>query len=145
MIRRKPQAFTLIELLLVLVILAILAAVIVPSLARRSEEAKIKGTIADIAVLKTSLSMFMLDNGRYPMTEEGLGTLVEAPGNLVDSWKGPYVEQLTPDKWGRAYRYFNPAPDDPTNYLLFSCGGDGQEYTADDITQYTTAVARSGN
>jgi general secretion pathway protein G len=145
MIRRKQQAFTLIELLLVLVILAILAAVIVPSLARRSEEARIKGTIADIAVLKTSLSMFMLDNGRYPMTEETLGALVEAPANLVDSWKGPYVEQLTPDKWGHEYRYFNPAPDDPANYLLFSCGGDGQEYTEDDITQYTTAVTRSGS
>jgi general secretion pathway protein G len=146
MIRRTIHAFTLIELLLVLVILAVLAAVIVPIYTGQIQKSKIRATLADISQLETSLAAFQLDNGRFPTTDEGLGALVRAPAELVGSWSGPYVKMITPDKWGRPYRYICPAPDDPTGYLLFSCGPDGQEYTDDDITQYTTdvTVAPSG-
>ena len=63
---------------------------------------------------------------------------MRAPADLVGTWNGPYVKMITPDKWNHAYRYLCPAPEDPSGFLLFSCGPDGQEYTDDDITQYTT-------
>ena len=130
-------AFTLIELLLVLVILAVLAAVVVPLYTDRVGEAKEKATLADIQQLKGVLAAFQVDNGRFPTTEEGLGALVWAPNDLVDTRRGPYVEQITPDKWGNPYRYACPSNDDPSTYSLFSCGRDGLEGTADDITRYT--------
>jgi general secretion pathway protein G len=141
MIRKTTRAFTLIELLLVLVILAVLAAVVVPIYINRLKDARIKATIAEIRLLKTALATFQLDNNRYPTTEEGLFALAEAPADLTLTWGGPYIEQVTTDKWGRPYRYICPSPTDPTNYFLFSCGDDGQEYTDDDITQYTTGTA----
>ena len=140
MIRRTYGAFTLIELLLVLVILAVLAAVIVPIYTGQIEKSRIRTTIADISQLETVLASFQLDNGRFPTSEEGLAALVRAPTALTATWSGPYVKQITTDKWGRPYRYICPAPDDRSTYLLFSCGPDGQEYTPDDITQYTTDV-----
>ena len=130
-------AFTLIELLLVLVILAVLASVVVPLYLHRVDEAKHKVTLTDIQLIKTALATFQLDNGRFPTTEEGLAALVWAPNDLVDTWRGPYIEQVTPDKWGHPYRYAFPGNDDPTTYSLFSCGKDGQEGTEDDITRYT--------
>jgi|WetSurMetagenome_2_1015567.scaffolds.fasta_scaffold746492_1 general secretion pathway protein G len=138
MIRRNTKAFTLIELLLVLVILAVLAAVVVPIYTGQIEKTRRRATIADISQLETSLGTFQVDNGRFPSTDEGLAALVRAPADLAGSWSGPYIKQITNDKWGHYYRYINPAPTDPSTYLLFSCGPDGQEYTADDITQYTT-------
>jgi general secretion pathway protein G len=136
--RMKSEAFTLVELLLVLVILAVLATIIVPVYTNHIKKAKIRGTIADISILEGSLSAFQLDNGRFPNSEEGLAALVQAPPDLAGSWGGPYVKQVTSDKWGHPYRYFCPAPDNPFNFLILSCGPDGQEYTEDDITQYTT-------
>jgi len=135
--RIARRAFTLIELLLVLVILAVLASVVVPLYINRVDEAREKATLADIQQLKGVLATFQLDNGRYPTTEEGLGALVEAPGDLAGTWQGPYIEQVTPDKWGNYYRYDFPGRDDPTTYSLFSCGKDQQEGTGDDLTRYT--------
>src|SRR5436305_6963284 len=108
--RHQPRSaaaagFTLIELLLVLVILAVLAAVVVPKFTGRQEDAKRKGTIADISGLKTALNVFESDNGRYPTGDEGLQALVAMPPDLKDSWKGPYVEKVPVDKWGNPYIY----------------------------------------
>ena len=135
--RSARRAFTLIELLLVLVILAVLAAVVIPLYTDRVGEAREKATLADIQQLKGVLAAFQLDNGRFPTTEEGLGALVWAPNDLADSWRGPYIEQVTPDKWGNPYRYAFPGNDDPTTYSLFSCGRDQLEGTTDDLTRYT--------
>ena len=140
MIRRTIHGFTLIELLLVLVILAVLAAIVVPIYTGQLNRSRRRATIADISQLETSLATIQLDNGRFPTTDEGLEALVQAPAGLVGSWGGPYVKQIAPDKWGHPYRYICPAPTDPSTYLLFSCAEDGQEYTDDDITQYTTDV-----
>jgi general secretion pathway protein G len=137
MMHETKRGFTLIELLLVLVILSILAAVIVPVLAKRPDDARYKGTVTDINVLKTALGMFHLDNGRYPSTEEGLEALVVMPGALSETWKGPYVEQVMTDKWGNAYRYGFPAAENMDEYYLYSTGKDGIDLTADDITRYT--------
>jgi general secretion pathway protein G len=135
--RRSGRAFTLIELLLVLVILAVLAAVVVPKFTGRAEDAKRKGTIADIAGLKTALNTFEADNSRYPNSEEGLQALVSAPPDLKDTWKGPYVEKVPTDKWGNPYIYRFPGLDEPNSYDLLSVGTDKQENTADDITKFT--------
>jgi general secretion pathway protein G len=141
MIRRTCRAFTLIELLLVLVILAVLASVVVPLYVNRLKDARIKATITEIRELKTALAAFQVDTGRFPSTEEGLYALVEAPPDVAGAWQGRYIEQVTPDKWGNPYRYLCPSPTEPGNYMLFSCGPDGVEYTEDDITQYTLGTA----
>jgi general secretion pathway protein G len=140
MTRRKYGAFTLIELLLVLVILSVLAAVVVPIYVNQVDKSRRRATITDIRMFKTALAAFQLDNARFPTTDEGLEALVSAPPDVANTWSGPYIEQVTPDKWGNPYRYVYPSPDDPSNYLLFSCGKDGQEYTGDDITQYTLDI-----
>src|SRR5258705_4139462 len=92
---RKSQirhAFTLIELLLVLVILAVLAAVVVPKFTHGSEEAKIAAAKADIAAFDVALDAYEIDNSKFPSSDEGLGALVQAPGTAT-AWKGPYIKR----------------------------------------------------
>jgi general secretion pathway protein G len=129
---RTVQAFTLIELLLVMVILAILAAVVVPNLTKRPDQAKEAATKAELASLKTAIGMFQLDNGRWPRTDEGLGALLACPTDLEESWKGPYIEGGVPtDKWGHPYRYVQPGTRG--QFDLSSDGRDGQQGTDDDL------------
>jgi general secretion pathway protein G len=140
MSRRKPSrnpvrhAFTLIELLLVLVIITLLAAVVVPKLVGRTEDAKIKTTQASIGSLKSALRIFESDNGRFPTTEEGLQALVRNPGNLP-GWKHAYVEDnnVEGDAWGNKWIYRCPGTHDPDGFDLSSAGPDGREGTDDDI------------
>jgi general secretion pathway protein G len=121
------RAFTLIELLLVLVIIAVLAAVVVPKLAGRTEDAKIKATKGSVAGISSALGIFEVDNGRYPTTEEGLKALVDAPSGLTN-WHGPYVERahIAADPWGNPFVYRYPGTQNP-NFDLFSTGPDGRE------------------
>jgi len=135
--RSAPRGFTLIELLLVLVILAVLAAVVIPNVAGRGEQAKRQATITNIAGLKGALNAFEVDNSRYPSNEEGLAALVQAPNDLQASWKGPYLQNLPTDKYGNAYIYRYPGTLNPSSFDLVSMGKDGQEGTDDDITQFT--------
>lgn len=131
------QGFTLIELLLVLVILSVLAGIVVPRFAKRSEQAKITAANTDISNLGVSLSGFELDCGRYPTTEEGLGALVQQPPNL-NGWKGPYLERGVPkDPWGNPYPYQCPGQHRPDSYDLHSFGPDGQDGGGDDIDNWS--------
>jgi len=130
------RAFTLIELLLVLVILAILAAVVVPKLTGRSEDAKKAAAKADIATIDGQLETFEIDAGRYPTNDEGLGALVNAPGN-VKSWKGPYVKRLPNDPWGNPYQYRYPGQYNKNGFDLFSMGPDQHEGGGDDIDNWS--------
>lgn len=123
---RKYTAFTLIELLLVMVILAILAAVVVPKFTNRTEDAKEKAAHADISNLETALDAFEVDNGRYPSTDEGLQALLDAPQNLKN-WKGPYIKRLPNDPWGTAYNYRYPGSHTKNGYDLYSFGPEGHE------------------
>lgn len=134
---RTPRGFTLIELLLVLVILGILAAVVVPKFAGRTEQARITAAKTQIASFATALDAYEVDNGSYPKGKDGLLNLVEQPRDAKD-WKGPYLKDIPADPWGRPYLYECPGRRNSTGYDLSSSGADGQEGTEDDVANYTT-------
>ena len=131
------RAFTLIELLLVMVILSALAAVIVPRLAGRTEQAYITAAETDIRNLETALDTFEIDIGRYPTESEGLDALINHPSG-VDRWRGPYVTSRSGlvDPWGNPYVYRYPGRQNTYGYDLFSYGPDGREGTDDDIANW---------
>jgi general secretion pathway protein G len=135
--RRSMRAFTLIELMLVMVILATLAAIIVPRFTARGKEAKITQAKVQIGNFETAISVYEVDNGQYPATEEGLKALSEAPAGLTN-WKGPYLEKGIPnDPWGNPYVYTCPGVNNVNGYDIHSFGPDGQDGTDDDIVNWT--------
>ena len=138
-IRRSAQrAFTLIELLLVLVILGILAAIVVPKFANRGEQARQTAAKTQIAAFSTALSAYELDNGQYPRGKDGLQALLSQPSDAKD-WRGPYLEEkggIPNDPWGRPYIYECPGKHNTSGYDIMSMGFDGREGTEDDITNW---------
>ena len=123
----RNKGFTLIELMVVLVILGVLAAMIAPKIMDRPDEARIIAAKADIATLVQALKMYRLDNIRYPSTEQGLQALVTKPDMepLPNNWKsGGYLEKLPKDPWGNAYVYLNPGRHGEIDVI--SLGADGQ-------------------
>lgn len=134
--RRLAQAFTLIELLLVLVILTVLAAVVVPKFVGRSEQARNTAAKSDVASLGAALDRFEIENNRYPTTQEGLQSLIEAPSGLPD-WKGPYIDRAPKDPWGNPYLYRFPGQHNVHGFDLLSYGPNGQEGGGDDIANWT--------
>jgi len=134
----KQAGFTLIELMLVIVIIGALAAMVVPRLVGRSEEARVGAARADIkGNLSLALRLYEVDNGRYPTTEQGLTALMAKPTSppTPQNWKGPYIEQDPLDPWKRPYVYRSPGSHPPRDYDLFSLGPDGKE-SEDDITNW---------
>ncbi len=135
--RRRGGAggFTLIELLLVVVIIGVLAALIVPRLAGRSQEARVAAAQEEISRLTTCLDMYETDIGKYPTSDEGLDALINPPAGLTDpnKWKGPYLKKVPVDPWANPYRYVYPGAQGPKTFDLSSCGPDGAEGTEDDI------------
>jgi general secretion pathway protein G len=135
--RPRTRAFTLVEMLLVLVILGTLAAIVVPAMMNRAEEARVKTTIAQISALRTALTTFEMDNGRFPSNRNGLQELVQRPGDAPD-WRGPYLDPpyLPKDGWHREFAYECPGRNNPTSYDLSSSGRDGIFGTEDDIVSW---------
>ena len=120
------SGFTLIEVLVVMIILTILAAVVVPRVIGRTEDARRARAVSDIESFGTALDMYKTDNGEYPTTEEGLQALRVAPTS-AKSWNGPYLKKaLAPDPWGHDYLYTSPGEHNPDSYDLYSTGADGQ-------------------
>lgn len=121
----RRKGFTLIELLVVILILAILAALIVPRVVNRTGDAKRAKAAQDVASLMSALNNFRLDCDRYPSTEEGLDALLTEPSD-VRGWRGPYLQKaLPPDPWGSAYVYEYPGSNGDDSFTLMSYGADG--------------------
>ena len=133
---QKRNAFTLIELLLVMVILVVLAAVVVPKFTGRSEQARFTAARTDISVIDGALDQFELDNSRYPSNEEGLAALITPPSGLPN-WHGPYLKKavMPTDPWGNPYVYRFPGTHNANGPDLFSMGPDGHEGN-DDVTNW---------
>ena len=123
--RRHEQGFTLIEILVVIIIIGLLAALVGPRLFGKVSTAKQKAAKAQIELFGTALDTFRLDIGRYPTTEEGLKALRETPSG-VENWQGPYLPKEIPvDPWNKSYVY--KSPGEHGDYDLISYGLDGAE------------------
>ena len=140
--RESPGAtargFTLIEIMVVVVIMGILAALIVPKLMGRTDDARIIAAKQDIATLMQALKLYKLDNQRYPTTEQGLQALIEKPtsGPAANGWKtGGYLDKLPNDPWGKPYVYRQPG--EHGDYDLLSYGKDGQAGGSDEAADIT--------
>ncbi len=130
---RLRRAFTLVEILLVVVIIGILAALVIPRIAGSSERARITATTTDInGGIKSALGQYEVDMGSYP---KSLQDLVTPPSNARD-WHGPYLESLPVDQWHHPYIYTFPGKHTPGSYDLLSVGPDGKEGTDDDIVSW---------
>ena len=119
--------FTLIEVLVVIVILGILAALVVPRVLERPDEARVIAARSDIAAILASLKLYRLDNQRYPTGEQGLAALVARPTQppIPPNWKpNGYLERLPRDPWGQPYQYLNPGLRGEID--VYSFGADGQ-------------------
>lgn len=137
----KSRGFTLIEVLLVVIILAVLASMVVPRLTGRSRKAKMAIARTDVlGNIPTALDLYELDAGQYPTTEQGLGALLQKPsGSPVPAkWAGPYLKKQPLDPWNNIYQYRNPSSKNTDDYDLFSYGPDGREGGGDDITNWET-------
>ena len=130
------KAFTLVEILIVVVILGILAAIVVPKFSGRTEQARQAAAQTQIANFGTALDAFEVDNGFYPKGKNGLNDLVSAPRD-AQSWKGPYIKDVPVDPWQKPYLYQAPGKHNPTSYDLSSMGPDGRENTEDDVTNWS--------
>ena len=124
--RRGIQAgFTLIELMVVLVIIGVLAALIVPNVLDRADDARVTAARTDVNNLMQALKLYKLDNQRFPSTEQGLQALIVKPTTVPvpPNWK-PYLDKLPNDPWGRPYQYLNPGVKGEIDVMSF--GADGQ-------------------
>ena len=124
---RLQRGFTLIEIMVVVVIMGILAALVVPKLMGRTDDARIIAARQDIATVMQALKLYRLDNQRYPTTEQGLQALMTKPtsGPASDGWKsGGYIDKLPKDPWGAPYQYLSPGVKGEVD--VFSYGADGQ-------------------
>ncbi|MDI6774504.1 MAG: type II secretion system major pseudopilin GspG [Verrucomicrobiota bacterium] len=132
--KRTAAGFTLIELMVVVIIIAALAAMVLPRLIPATDSAKRKIARGDIAHIKIALQLYRLHNDRYPATEEGLDVLL-VPAKTKD-WNEPFLDTKPEDPWKRKYQYRFPGTHGAAGYDLWSLGADGKDGTEDDITNW---------
>lgn len=130
--KRTMHGFTLIEVMVVVVILGILAAIVVPRIMDRPDEARKVKAQQDIRALEAALNLYRLDNYTYPTTDQGLEALAQKPVPDPPRWKeGGYVDRLPIDPWQHDYQFLNPGSHGAID--IYSMGPDGQSGTDDDI------------
>jgi general secretion pathway protein G len=125
-LRRRQGGFTLIEVMVVIVIIGIMAALVVPNLAGRQDQAQVTAAKSDLRSLGNALELYKLDNFSYPSTEQGLDALVSKPAGFPEpkNWApGGYVKKVPTDPWGNPYRYISSGD----GFQLYTLGADGQE------------------
>jgi general secretion pathway protein G len=137
-IRREQRAFTLVELLLVLVILGTLAAIVLPKFSGVSQRGRVTAAATQISTFKTALDAFEVDMGYYPKGRNGLMDLIQQPRDGAN-WHGPYLQSdaVPKDPWGNDYLYECPGKHNPSFYDISSAGPDGRFGTDDDICNWT--------
>lgn len=128
------RAFTLIELLLVMVILVVLASVVTVQITQYRDKANLAKTKTDLHQLGTALTAFQIDCGQFPKDEEGLNALANDPG--MSNWNGPYINVVPTDGWGSPYIYHAPGEHLPKSFDLYSAGPDKREGNEDDIANW---------
>ncbi len=128
---QRKKGFTLIELMIVIVILGLLAALVAPKFLKRGEEAKVTVTQTQMKSIEQALKLYKADNSFYPTTSQGLKALVKKPETepIPKNWKGPYMDAVPKDAWGNNFVYVS----DGKTFTLISPGPDGEEGTSDDI------------
>lgn len=126
--RRRERGYSLLEVLIVLTIIALIAALVGPRLMAQLDRSKVSAARVQVRMLTSALETMRLDIGRYPTTEEGLALLMNPPrGRGAEGWQGPYLDAEVPmDPWGSAYAYQAPA-DDLMRPVITSWGSDGEE------------------
>lgn len=144
---RASKGFTLIEVMVVVVILGILAAIVVPQIMSRPDQAKVVKAEQDILAIENSLDLYKLDNGFYPSTDQGLQALVKKPTSepLPTHWKeGGYLKRLPEDPWGHPYQYLNPGSHSQIDIFSYGANGKpgGEGYDAD-IGNWTVESTQS--
>jgi general secretion pathway protein G len=125
--KHTTHAFTLIEIMVVVVILGVLAATVIPQFIGTTHEAKVSAAKGHVAELESALERFYVHMDRYPTTEEGLKVLVEPPNGDEKKWRGPYVKQVRNDPWGNPYQYRCPGLHHTSSFDLWSRGADGAD------------------
>jgi general secretion pathway protein G len=137
-VRRTNHAFTLVELLLVLVILGTLAAIVLPKFTGTTQRSRITAAQTQLSTFKTALNAFEVDMGYYPKGTSGMMDLIQQPRDS-QSWHGPYLDSdaIPVDPWGNPYIYTCPGKHNPSSYDVMSAGPDGQLGTDDDICNWT--------
>ena len=137
----RKRVFTFIEIMVVVIIIGVLAAIIMPKFFGRTKQAKVNAAETQLSIFSTALDAYQLDNDNYPTTDQGLKALVVKPDSppVPSSWKGPYLASEIPkDPWGNDYIYKCPGDHNKESYDIASYGPDGKPGGGDDITNWQT-------
>jgi len=126
-IRRPTTAFTLLEIMVVVVILGVLAATIVPQFIGTTHDAKVSAARSQVSEIESALERMAIHMDRYPSTDEGLKLLVEAPAGDASKWRGPYLKQVRNDPWGNPYQYRAPGVRHSNSFDVWSRGADNAD------------------